>query len=175
MLSYMLESTLSQTDLSDWIDLLPDQYRILGANLFADAFVADDAGEVHMLEIATGKYQRIASSEEKFWAGLEADEGNWQLRPLVDACRAAGKNVVADRCYAFTISPVFREGWYEEGNVWVSPLSEWLGLSSELYQRIKHMSDGENLKVKVDGTAPAPVAKSTGITGIRRFFGRRSN
>jgi hypothetical protein len=103
---YFLPKVADEDDLSVWLDILPAASRILRTNLFGDAFLVDDVGAVHMLERAACTISKIASSEEQFWRDVQNDGEGWQLRPLVDECRRAGKVLEEGQCYAFTTPPL---------------------------------------------------------------------
>jgi hypothetical protein len=116
--SDFLPDDLTGVDLTAWADLLPNRHRILGANLFADMFVTDAAGAVHMLEVSAGSISKIATSEKEFRGRCIGDEDGWFLRPLVDRCRSAGKLPIATQCFAFTTLPLFG-GEYAVSNIWI--------------------------------------------------------
>ena len=145
---YFLPKSADEADLSAWSPILPTVARVLRTNLFADVFVVDDEGSVHMLERAGCAAERIASSEEEFWRRVEEDEQGWQLRPLADSCRRVGKILNDGHCYAFTTLPVFG-GDYTAENVWVAPLEEWFSFTADLFQQIKDLPDGSTVTLKV--------------------------
>jgi hypothetical protein len=127
---------------------LADPAAILCTNLSGDAFVLDTAGAVHMLERAVCSPQRIALSEEGFWRESGEDPDGWQLRDLVHECRAAGKVLTEDQCYAFT-TPSVLGGDYTEQNVWVAPWREWFSLTADLFQKIKDLPHGTSVSFGV--------------------------
>ncbi len=147
-IDYFLPSTADKADLTAWLPILPGRARILRSNLFADAFVVDSGGAVHMLERAACTAERIASSEEEFWRQVEDDAHGWQLRALVDACRHAGKVLGDDQCYAFTTLPALG-GDYTVGNVWVAPWHNWLAFTADMFQQIKDLPDGARVRLKI--------------------------
>ena len=138
----------SVLDLGAWRDALPSGYRILGANCFADFFVADETGRVHMLEIAAASISQICDSENQFWLDLVHDQEGWLLRPLGDRCRNAGLGLPPDSCYAFKTFPIFG-GLYEVANIFVCPLDQWLSVMGEVYQSIKDLPDGAEVKIQI--------------------------
>ena len=110
-------------------------------HLFGDSFLVTDDGAVHMLERGACTCRQIASSEEQFWRDLTADDEGWQLRHLVDACRAAGKHVAEDQCYAFNTLPLLG-GSYSEEIVWVSPRQAWFTLTADIHRQTKDLPEG---------------------------------
>jgi hypothetical protein len=143
-----LSAEVKAADLVGWTDVLPERYRILGANLFADIFLADAAGAVHMLEVSAGLVTRIYASEEEFRQRCVDDEEGWLLRPLADRCRLAGLILTADQCYAFTMLPVFG-GEYETNNIWMSAWREWIGFTASIYAQTRDSSDGTKVRFKI--------------------------
>ncbi|MBR0938730.1 T6SS immunity protein Tdi1 domain-containing protein [Bradyrhizobium jicamae] len=139
---------LALTQLAAWSDILPAECRVLGANLFADVFLADGAGAVYMLEVSTGSIARIAASEEEFRQGCVDDANGWLLRPLVDRCRAAGLNLGASQCYAYTTLPLFG-GKYEVDNIWMCSWRDWISFTGSVYEQTKDLPDGATIKINV--------------------------
>ena len=144
---YMLANFAA--DLKPWRPLLPDQPRILGANLFVDIFLADAEGAVHMLELASCRIERISHSEDQFWLDLARDEQGRLLRPLVDRCREAGKTPGPHQCLAFTTWPILG-GNYEVENLWVCPIAECVDLMGHVYKTLKDVPDGTQVTINID-------------------------
>jgi len=145
---YFLPRAADETDLSPWLSILPAPTATLRTNLFGDVFTLDAEGAVHMLERAACSAQTIADSEEEFWRVAGEDPQGWQLRSLVDECRAAGKVLSEGQCYAFTTPPVLG-GDYTEENVWVAPWQEWFSFTADLFHQIKDLPDGAQVHLKV--------------------------
>jgi hypothetical protein len=145
---YFLPQAADGADLSAWSPILPTPARVLRTSLFGDAFVVDGTGSVHILERAACTAERITSSEEEFWHGVGDDTHGWQLRPLADECRRAGKVLAEGQCYAFTTPPVLG-GDYTVENVWVAPWHEWFSFTADLFQQIKDLPDGATVTFKV--------------------------
>lgn len=145
---YFLPKAADADELSAWSDILPAAPRILRTNLFGDAFLVDDVGAVHMLERAACTISQIASSEEEFWRKVHDDGAGWQLRPLVDECRRAGKVLEDGQCYAFTTPPLLG-GDYAEANVWVAPWRECFAFTADLFQHTKDLPDGTPISLRV--------------------------
>ena len=107
--SDFLADEVRAVDLSGWADILPARFSVLGGNLFADIFLADETGAVHMLEVSAASIAKIAASEDEFRQRCIGDEDGWLLRSLVDQCRSAGMNPSDTQCYAFTTPPCSAE------------------------------------------------------------------
>ena len=145
---YLLSEAADRVDLLAWAQILPPGARILRTSLFGDVFLLDAHGAVHMLERGACSVSQIASSEREFWHSIDDDEEGWQLRPLADACRDAGKILGDGQCYAFLTLPLFG-GNYVPQNVWVAPWQEWFGLTADLFQQTKDLPDGAAVTLKV--------------------------
>ena len=147
--AYFLPDAADVTHLSAWSAIIPASARIIRTNLFGDAFMLDEGGAVHMLERGACCVEQIAPAEEDFWKRLQQDEDGWQLRPLVDECRLAGKVLGAGQCYAFITPPVFREGSYAVENVGVASWKEWFSFTADLFQNLRGLPDGAKMTFEV--------------------------
>ena len=146
--SDFLSDEMTAAQLTGWADILPAQSRILGANLFADVFLADAVGAVHMLEVSAASIAKIAVSEEEFRQRCVGDADGWLLRPLVDRCRSAGMILGASQCYAFTTLPLFG-GEYKLDNIWMCSWREWISFTASVYSQTKDLPDGSAVKINV--------------------------
>ena len=145
---YFLPKTADKEGLSAWSDLLPAEPRILRTNLFGDTFLVDAVGGVHMLERAACSISQIASSEEEFWRKVLKDDDGWQLRPLVDECRRAGKVLEDGQCYAFRTPPLLG-GEYILANVWIASWREWFAFTADLFEQTKNLPNGTSVQFRV--------------------------
>ena len=145
---YFLPPEAQEVDLQAWTDLLPGDCRVLRVTLFADIVVVDEAGVVHLLEVAAGLAEQIAQSEAEFWKRVATDEEGWQLRPLVEQCRQAGKVLHAGECYAFTTLPLFG-GEYVAENVWTCPWREWFSFTGDIHVQTRDLPDGAQVEIRI--------------------------
>jgi hypothetical protein len=146
--SDFLTDGVTAADISGWAELLPERPRLVGASLFADFFVMDGDGAIHMLEVSAACIRKIARSEDEFRERCIDDPEGWLLRPLVNRCVSAGKVLTPAQCYAFTRLPLFG-GKYEVDNVWICSWSEWIGYTASVYSQTKHLPDGAKVSVSV--------------------------
>lgn len=145
---YFLPVLANEADLAPWHSILPTRPRILRTSLFGDHFVVGDGGAVHMLDRGGMAAPLIASSEEDFWRVIQQDSEGWQLRPLADECRCAGKVLSDGQCYAYTTLPMLG-GDYRAANIWVAPWQEWFSFTADLFQQIKDLPDGATVTLRV--------------------------
>lgn len=143
-----LNVVLEPSQLANWTYLLPSGCRIIDVSLFADIFIADREGSIHMLELAAASISQIAGSEAEFRSRCREDEDGWLLRNLASQCRTAGKSLNEGQCYAFTITPLFG-GKYEESNIWVCPWDEWLGVTTSIFEQTRDLPDGSRVYIDV--------------------------
>jgi hypothetical protein len=165
---YFLPEPANGADLSEWQPMVPAGARPFRTNLFGDAFFVDSAGAVHMLQRAAASCEQVSPSIEDFWEQVEEDEDGWQLRPLADACAAEGKTLGEGQCYAF-VQPPFLGGDYSVENVRVGSWTEWFALAADLYNQVKDVPDGTQVRINV-GSTPAAVG-SNGGGFLKRLFG----
>lgn len=169
--AYLLPELADDYDLSKWFPLVAAGARILCTNLFGDAFFVDSSGAVHMLERGAASVEAIASSEEEFREAIIGDSEGWQLRPLADQCRSAGKILGDGQCYAFKMLPVLG-GEYIVENVWVAPWREWFDLTADVYEQIKDVPDGTPVRLNL-GQNPNDKANATGKSSfLGKLFSR---
>jgi hypothetical protein len=90
------------------------------------------------------------------------------LRPLADSCTAAGKILGDGQCYAF-VQPPFLGGDYSLDNVRGGSWKEWFALTADLYNQVKDLPDGAQVRINV-GSAPA--AKPSIIGGFLKWLFR---
>ena len=147
--AYFLPTASHDADLSAWATIIPQGCRVLRSNLFGDMFLLAPDGLIHMFDRGSFSVERIALSEETFWREVQDDPEGWQLRPLADECRRAGKVLMAEQCYAFTIPPVLG-GDYSEQNVWVAPWHDWFSFTADLFRQIKDLPDGAVVSLKIE-------------------------
>jgi hypothetical protein len=145
---YFLPKAADHESLSGWSDILPPEARVLRTNLFGDAFLVDALGAVHMLERAACTIGVVAASEEEFWRKIDHDEDGWQLRPLLDECRSAGKVLEGAQCYTLTTPPLLG-GDYTATNVSVAPWREWFEFTANLFKQTKNLPEGTRVSIRV--------------------------
>ena len=146
--SDFLPVEITLTELAAWSDILPARCRVLGANLFADVFLADATGAVYMLEVSAGSIGKIAASEGAFRERCVDDADGWLLRALVDRCRSEGLILDPSQCYAFTTLPLFG-GEYTVDNVWMSSCRDWVAFAATIYSETKDLPDGSTVRIVV--------------------------
>lgn len=136
--------------LCDWTPPLPSSFTLWLVNRFGDAFVVDDGGLVHLLDVGAGTFTHLAADRAQFaeLLGQGDNANNWLLIPLVDACRQAGLTAGPGQCYGFKVPPVFG-GRYEVANIEPTDLSVHYSFLAEIYKQTKDLPDGTQVKTVV--------------------------
>jgi hypothetical protein len=164
---YFLAAEANRAELSDWQPMVPAGVQPFRTNLFGDAFFVDQSGSVHMLQRAAASSEQVSPSLDDFWKRVEEDEEGWQLRPLADSCAAAGKILGDGECYAFVQLP-FLGGDYSLDNVRVGSWKEWFALTADLYNQVKDLPDGAEVRINVGSATTAKPSSSGGF--LKRLF-----
>ena len=115
-------------------------------------FVERPNGEVHWLDTATGLVEQVARSRADFEETIRTSSDlvdEWFLPPLVERLHVAGKKPKAGECFGFTILPIFAEGKFEVGNMFVVPIGEqFIGLA-EIHHQLSKLPDDSKVQMKV--------------------------
>lgn len=136
--------------LCDWTPPLPSSFTLWLVNRFGDAFVVDDGGSVHLLDVGAGTFAHLAADRAQFaeLLGHGDNANNWLLIPLVDACRQAGMTPGPGQCYGFKVPPVLG-GRYEVANIEPTDLSVHYSFLADIYKQTKDLPDGTQVKTVV--------------------------
>jgi hypothetical protein len=137
--------------LRDWTPPLPASFTLWLVNRFGDTVVVlEEDDSVHMLDVGSGTFVRVADSRSHFADLLDVEDNamNWLLIPLVDACREAGMSLGASQCYSFKVPPVLG-GKYEVSNVEPTDLAVHYSFLADIYKQTKDLPDGTPIKAVV--------------------------
>ncbi|MGE3104768.1 MAG: DUF1851 domain-containing protein, partial [Lysobacterales bacterium] len=129
----------------------PDTFTLWLVNRFGDAFVVlEEDGSVHMLDVGSGTFDRVADNRSHFADLLDVGDNavGWLLFRLVDACREAGMELGASQCYGFKVPPVLG-GEYEVANVEPTDLAVHYSFLADIYKQTKDLPDGTSIKAFV--------------------------
>ncbi|MFZ2989907.1 DUF1851 domain-containing protein [Ideonella sp.] len=134
--------------LSEWADVLPQEFTVWIVNRLGDLIVVYPDGSVNLLDPGAGSLERLADSQEDFVRAI--DEGDnasqWLAIPLVDACVASGMSLGADQCYGFKVPPMLG-GTYEASNLEPTSLAVHYSLLGEIHRQTKNLPDGTPIRV----------------------------
>src|SRR6476469_5180082 len=95
--------------LAEWRWLCPDHMSLTARDAFGDLFLRDESGQVHHLDVAVGKLQKIAESEAQFRELAIDKRDEWFAQS--DEATAAAKGLKPNhvQCIGFSVPLVFRE------------------------------------------------------------------
>lgn len=136
--------------LESWFWLLPKKFVVWIMNRFGDLFIVLDDGTVHKLDIGCGTLTQVAESREDFIVKIDkpgrADD--WLMIPLVDRMVAAGKTLTEGQCYGFRVPPVLG-GKYDDENIVVISIQDFLAAYGSIHEQIKDVPDGERVVLEI--------------------------
>ena len=129
--------------LSGWKDFLPPSYTLWFVNRLGDLFIVLDEGPVHLLNVGSATFTRLAESRKQFGALL--DQGDtataWLAMPLIDQCVAAGKVLADHQCYGYQTAPLLG-GALEVDNLEPVELATHYGRLLALYKTLQDQPGG---------------------------------
>jgi hypothetical protein len=151
-----LSDYLIDQDGKDWEELLsewvmPEPFILWLVNRFGDLFMVYGDGSVNMLDVGSGKFARLAESQEHFAQLLDTGDNAdvWLMLGFVDACVAAGMHLGPDQCYGYKMPPMLG-GAYDVANIEPTDLSVHYSILAQLYAQTKDLPDGTRVRVVVD-------------------------
>ena len=74
---------------------------------------------------------------------------HWFLPSLIEKLRRADKILAPGQCYTFVRLPIFAEGTYTIENLNPVPAKEHFGLTGELHKQIRHLKDGDKVRLRI--------------------------
>ena len=150
--AFQIEPTVARSAASAWSWLVPEPWTPLVCSMVGGLFLEKPDGVVQWLDTGTGLVEKVASNRARFEEIMKASPNlvdEWFLPPLVERLHAAGKKAGAGECYGFTILPVFAEGKYEVGNMFVSPVTEQFVGMADVHRQLSDLPEGASVQVKV--------------------------
>ena len=108
--------------LSEWRWLVPETHELRMVSTLGDAFVQDDTGAIHWLDVGGAALTRIADSADDFFRLRQQPENAdaWFAPQLVGALLEGGQRLEPGQCFSYTI-PLTLGGEFVPGNF--SPFS----------------------------------------------------
>ena len=102
-----------------------------------------DEGPVHLLNVGSATFTRLADSREQLGALLDQSDHApaWLATPLVDQCVAAGKVLADNQCYGYQKAPLLG-GALEVGNLQPVALATHYGRLLALYKTLQDQPGG---------------------------------
>lgn len=154
-----LTDYLIDQDGKNWEELLsrwtmPELFILWLVNRFGDLFMVYGDGSVHMLDVGSGTFSRLANSQDQFAELLDTGENAdvWLMIGFVDACVAAGIRLGPNQCYGYKIPPMLG-GAYDVANVEPTDLSVHYSFLAEIHAQTKDLPDGTKIRAVI---GPSP-------------------
>jgi hypothetical protein len=143
--------------LKSWHWLLPEEFTLWLVTRFADLFIVNGDGSVHMLDVGAGTLTRVAESRDDF--GIKLDEGenanNWLMTSFVDELVATGLTLKPGQCYGFKTPPVLG-GEYRMENVATLSIEDYLGGYGSIHEQLINVPEGTEVVLKVANPPSSP-------------------
>jgi hypothetical protein len=152
-IAFIPDDELAAEIVAAWQWLLPGSWSPFLCSMIGGIFLEEASG-IYWLESGTGLVERIAVGKAQFESTLKSNPEcveEWFLPPLVTRLHDAGKRPNAGECYAFTVLPVFAEGRYEIGNMFVAPVREPLVALASIHKQLSDIPDGGEVLIKIVG------------------------
>ena len=136
--------------LSEWRWLSPQPMAIVARSAFGDLFLRDEAGKIFKLDIAIGKLNEVARSEEEFrdLAGTKEKREQWFAESDELAARKRGLNPNQDQCIAFK-TPIIFAGAGIPNNAYVGSLYEQVSFLGDLNRQVAELPDGSKVQLRI--------------------------
>ena len=151
-IAFQIEPSVALSAASAWSWLVSEPWTPLLCSVVGGVFLEKPDGAVHWLDTGTGLVEEVASDRRHFEEIMTSSPDlvdEWFLAPLVDQLHAAGKKAGTGECYGFTVLPVFAEGKYDVGNMFVVPVKEQFVGMADVHRKLNELPDGTSVQVKV--------------------------
>lgn len=151
-IAFQIEPSVAVSAARAWSWLVPEPWTPLVCSKVGGVFLEQPDGTVHWLDTSTGLVEQVATNGDHFEAIMRGSPNlvdEWFLPLLVERLHAADKKAGAGECYGFTILPVFVEGKYEVGNMFVVPVTEQFVGMADVHRQLSELPDGTSVHVKV--------------------------
>ena len=91
--------------LSEWRWLVPVTHELRMVSTLGDAFVEDDGGAIHWLDVGSAAYTRIADDADDFFRLRQQPENAdaWFAPQLVGDLLRSGQRLGSGQCFSYTI------------------------------------------------------------------------
>jgi hypothetical protein len=137
--------------LLEWKWLVPGEFGLLAVSAFGDLFLGDVRGDVHWLNITSGKISRIAHSEQEFRDSATelSKKKEWFLTDDVERAARNGYSPVKGQCLGSKIPRIFKESTDVRENLYVADLYAYVSFMGDLHQQVHEVPDGGKVRIRV--------------------------
>jgi|HubBroStandDraft_6_1064221.scaffolds.fasta_scaffold11551_2 hypothetical protein len=134
--------------LAEWRWLCEEPLELIARNAFGDLFLINQAREIFQLEVSAGRFTKVASSKDEFFALCDTPQKKeeWFAESEEKMVAAKGLRPAANQCVAFTVPLVFAES-RSDNAPWVADLYEHLSFLGDLHRQISDVPDGGKIRL----------------------------
>lgn len=129
--------------LEDWNWLLREPCTLIAMNNFADMFLRDGKGKIHLLVVTSGSLTKIAESEAEFRNFVAATENQraWFSLDLLTELEQAGMSLAPGVCFSFK-KPLVLGGARAVSNIEVAPILVYVSMMGQIHQQLVDLPPG---------------------------------
>jgi hypothetical protein len=145
-LAVNLEGQSSDQLLSEWRWLVPQQLVLHMVSALGDAFLEDDTGAIHWLDVGSAELTRIASSCVEFDKLRQQNENaaQWFCPQLVGDLLSAGNVLGPQQCFSYKI-PLTLGGEFVSENFDPTDIAVHFGVLGQIQKQVKHLPVGTKI------------------------------
>ena len=134
--------------LAEWRWLCPNAVSLVARDAFGNLFLRDEAGQVHLLDVAIGKLLQVADSEAQFHELATAKREEWFAESDAAAGIARGLKPDDNQCIGFSTPLVFRESGSDQ-TAFIADLYEHVSFLGDLNRQIADLPDGAQVRLVI--------------------------
>jgi hypothetical protein len=133
--------------LSDWRWLVGPSYTPLLITAFGDMFLRDGLGQVYFLDLMSGDFKQVATSQDEFACLCDDKEKRrtWFLGFILTELRRELGNLSAGECFSCKI-PLSLGGELEVENFKRTDLQTHYSILGQLHRQTKHLPPGTKIE-----------------------------
>lgn len=135
--------------LGGWRWLCPNPMSLVARNAFGDLFLRDQEGQIHQLDVAIGKLQKVADSEAHFKALATTKREEWFAESREVAAAAKGLKPNFTQCIGFSVPLVFRSNPTSPNKPYIVDLYEHVAFLGDINHQIAMLPDGAKVRLVI--------------------------
>jgi len=159
--------------LTDWQWLVRGKFALVVMTAFGDLFLRDEAGHIHFLDLMSGEFSQVASSQEEFNCQCDDKERrrNWFIGSLSMELRKLHGELVSGQCFSCKV-PLSLGGQLEASNFERADIRVHFSVLGQLHGQAKHLPAGTKINnVKIE----SPIQDTKPKSWWQKIIGRAVN
>lgn len=150
---YLLD--LKHVDMSEalvnWQWLLPEKFKILMGNQFADLFLLLENGKVAFLNIGYGRLTKVVDRRDYFRRKLNKEEHAkyYLMVPMVDILMDRGARLKPGECYGFKLLPAMGGSYWGE-NCLKRKVEPYLNATGIVHREWRKLPEGAKSQLDIE-------------------------